>query len=178
MSNFLDLSDSSSSELKQSSYFQIIGEFHVKNDSFFIVCLKDYPGDDRQNSSDLSSNILDYSKVGEVEIDGHFYAIVKAKNIVDNVEPNLTTLLTERELQIAAFVALGWSNKQVASQLCISEWTVGTHLRRIFIKLGVDSRAAMTYRCASLIHKLHQLGKIPHRTSTGERFSRPYIQPD
>ena len=166
MSDFLDLSDSSSKDLKQSSYFQIIGEFHVNNNSFFIVCLQDYAEDNRENSSYSSSNIVDSSKVGEVEIDGHLYAIVNAKNMVDHVEPNLTTLLTERELQIAAFVALGWSNKQVASQLCISEWTVGTHLRRIFIKLGVDSRAAMTYRCASLIHKLHQLGKIPHRTST------------
>ena len=59
--------------------------------------------------------------------------------------------LTERELQIAALVAQGLSNKKVATHLCISEWTVATHLRRIFMKLQVDSRAAMVYKCASLI---------------------------
>jgi DNA-binding CsgD family transcriptional regulator len=68
-------------------------------------------------------------------------------------ELNLSVLLSTRELQIASLVALGCPNKQVADKLHISEWTVGTYLRRIFAKLGVDTRAAMTYRCASLICK-------------------------
>jgi DNA-binding CsgD family transcriptional regulator len=65
----------------------------------------------------------------------------------------LSTLLSPRELQIATLVALGCPNKQIADKLHISEWTVGTHLRRIFAKLKVDTRAAMTYRCAALIYK-------------------------
>jgi DNA-binding CsgD family transcriptional regulator len=64
---------------------------------------------------------------------------------------NLGIILTARELQIATLVASGCPNKQVADKLHISEWTVATYLRRIFAKLGVDTRAAMTYRCASLI---------------------------
>jgi DNA-binding CsgD family transcriptional regulator len=56
--------------------------------------------------------------------------------------------LTARELQIAALVAEGMVNKQIAAELQISEWTVSTHLRRIFAKLGVDTRAAMVGRCA------------------------------
>jgi DNA-binding CsgD family transcriptional regulator len=62
----------------------------------------------------------------------------------------VASLLTARELQIAALVASGDSNKQISRQLNISEWTVCSHLRRIFIKLGVDSRAAMVFRCANL----------------------------
>jgi DNA-binding CsgD family transcriptional regulator len=57
-------------------------------------------------------------------------------------------------LQIAAFVAAGHPNKQIASRLHISEWTVSTHLRRIFMKLGVDSRAAMVYRCSNVLKQL------------------------
>jgi DNA-binding CsgD family transcriptional regulator len=68
-------------------------------------------------------------------------------------ELDLSVVLTARELQIATLVALGCPNKQVADKLRISEWTVATYLRRIFAKLGVDTRAAMTYRCASLICK-------------------------
>jgi DNA-binding CsgD family transcriptional regulator len=56
-------------------------------------------------------------------------------------------LLTARELEIAALVADGCVNKQIAGALGISEWTVSTHLRRIFVKLGIDSRAAMVARC-------------------------------
>jgi DNA-binding CsgD family transcriptional regulator len=59
--------------------------------------------------------------------------------------------LTQRELQIAAMVAQGDATKNIAYKLRISEWTVGTHLRRICAKLHVHNRAAMVYRCASLI---------------------------
>jgi hypothetical protein len=43
-------------------------------------------------------------------------------------------------------VAKGYPNKTIAGVLNISCWTVGTHLRRIFAKLGVASRAAMIAR--------------------------------
>ncbi|WP_414696667.1 response regulator transcription factor [Paraburkholderia sp.] len=40
---------------------------------------------------------------------------------------------------------------QIASDLNISEWTVSTHLRRIYSKLGIRTRAALAYRCAFLL---------------------------
>jgi DNA-binding CsgD family transcriptional regulator len=40
-------------------------------------------------------------------------------------------------------VAKGYPNKAIASVLEISSWTVGTHLRRIFAKVSVNSRAAL-----------------------------------
>ena len=51
--------------------------------------------------------------------------------------------LSPRELEIARMVAAGHPNKIIAAALDISAWTVGTHLRRIFSKLRVTSRAAM-----------------------------------
>jgi DNA-binding NarL/FixJ family response regulator len=69
--------------------------------------------------------------------------------LVDEAEERspVADLLSARELEVATLVAAGRVNKQVASELGISEWTVSTHLRRIFAKLGVDSRAAMVARC-------------------------------
>jgi DNA-binding NarL/FixJ family response regulator len=61
------------------------------------------------------------------------------------------SLLTGREVQVAVLVAEGLVNKQIALRLGISEWTVATHLRRIFTKLGVDTRAAMVCRCVDVI---------------------------
>ncbi len=55
--------------------------------------------------------------------------------------------LTPRETQIARLVAQGLGNKAIAAELAISEWTVSTHLRRVFQKVGVDTRAAMVLRC-------------------------------
>jgi ATP/maltotriose-dependent transcriptional regulator MalT len=51
--------------------------------------------------------------------------------------------LTARELEIAELAANGNSNRQIAEALVISERTVGTHLSRIYAKLGVSSRAAL-----------------------------------
>jgi DNA-binding CsgD family transcriptional regulator len=59
-------------------------------------------------------------------------------------------VLSPREEEIARMVAAGYPNKTIAAVLDISSWTVGTHLRRVFAKLGVGSRAAMV---ASLIKK-------------------------
>ncbi len=54
--------------------------------------------------------------------------------------------LSPREQEIARMVATGYPNKTIAAVLDISSWTVGTHLRRVFAKLGVGSRAAMVAR--------------------------------
>ena len=48
--------------------------------------------------------------------------------------------LSRREMEVAALVADGATNAQVAARLFISERTVESHLASIFNKLGVDSR--------------------------------------
>jgi len=60
--------------------------------------------------------------------------------------------LSPREQEIVRLVAKGLPNKTIAAILDISPWTVATHLRRVFGKLGVRSRAAMI---ASLIDHIH-----------------------
>lgn len=52
-------------------------------------------------------------------------------------------LLTPQELQIAALVAEGKTNREIGQELYLSHRTVGSHLYRIFPKLGVVSRAEL-----------------------------------
>ena len=52
--------------------------------------------------------------------------------------------LTAREVEILRFVALGWTDTQVAEKLIISPRTVQGHLRSIYNKLDVTSRSAAT----------------------------------
>ncbi len=52
--------------------------------------------------------------------------------------------LTEREREILEMIALGMSNKVIASRLFISEKTVKTHANHVFHKLGVSSRLQAT----------------------------------
>ncbi|GAA2265694.1 response regulator transcription factor [Streptomyces atrovirens] len=49
--------------------------------------------------------------------------------------------LTDRERDILTHLARGLGNQEIARALFISEATVKTHLRRIYGKLGVDTRA-------------------------------------
>ncbi|CAL9490690.1 response regulator [Streptomyces sp. enrichment culture] len=49
--------------------------------------------------------------------------------------------LTPRERDILTHLAQGLPNREIARTLFISEATVKTHLRRIYDKLGVDTRA-------------------------------------
>jgi DNA-binding NarL/FixJ family response regulator len=50
--------------------------------------------------------------------------------------------LTSREIDVLKLVAKGANNKQIASQLYITEATVKSHLIRVYGKLGVEDRTA------------------------------------
>jgi DNA-binding CsgD family transcriptional regulator len=78
----------------------------------------------------------------DVEFDGIRCLIVRFHPGDSYESPSLSP----REQEIARMVAKGYPNKTIAAVLDISSWTVCTHLRRIFAKLGVCSRAAMVAR--------------------------------
>jgi DNA-binding NarL/FixJ family response regulator len=50
--------------------------------------------------------------------------------------------LTGRELEVLRLVAAGMSNREIASELVVSEHTVARHLQNIFTKLRISSRTA------------------------------------
>jgi predicted ATPase/DNA-binding CsgD family transcriptional regulator len=52
--------------------------------------------------------------------------------------------LTSRETQIAALVASGLSNREIAERMVISKRTVDAHVDHIFSKLGISSRVQLT----------------------------------
>ena len=52
--------------------------------------------------------------------------------------------LSAREVEVLRLVAEGLTDAEVASQLFLSPRTVGSHLRSVYNKLGVNSRAAAT----------------------------------
>lgn len=58
--------------------------------------------------------------------------------------PEAWSLLTAQELQIARMAAAGMSNREIGQRLFLSHRTVGSHLYRLFPKLGVTSRVQLS----------------------------------
>jgi len=56
--------------------------------------------------------------------------------------------LSPQESQIAALAARGLSNREIGQQLFLSHRTVGSHLYRVFPKLGVTSRQQLAQAMA------------------------------
>jgi DNA-binding NarL/FixJ family response regulator len=48
---------------------------------------------------------------------------------------------SRREREVAVLIARGHTNREMATELVISEWTVDTHVRHILTKLNFRSRA-------------------------------------
>ncbi|WAL68711.1 AAA family ATPase [Amycolatopsis cynarae] len=67
-----------------------------------------------------------------------------------NRGPDARAKLTPHELSIAQLAAEGLTNREIGQRLYLSHRTVGTHLHRIFPKLGVSSRADLAGMLANL----------------------------
>jgi DNA-binding CsgD family transcriptional regulator len=70
--------------------------------------------------------------------------------------------LTPRERDVAALVARGLSNRAIGEALVLAEGTVANHVRRILLRLGLTSRAALAAWVAM---------------SPGRRGRRPAVRP-
>jgi DNA-binding NarL/FixJ family response regulator len=58
-------------------------------------------------------------------------------------DPSTVTQLTPQEVQVARFVAQGFSNRDVAAKLFLSPRTIDFHLRNVFAKLGISRRTEL-----------------------------------
>lgn len=71
---------------------------------------------------------------------------------------NVETRLSQREKDIIAEIAKGFSNKEVGDRLCISPHTVATHRRNIQSKLDIHSAQGLTLY--AIIHNLINVDDI------------------
>jgi two-component system, NarL family, response regulator LiaR len=67
-----------------------------------------------------------------------------------NTANQQTLGITARELEILTLIARGFSNREIATQLFVSENTVKTHCARAFEKLGAVRRTQAVQRCKEL----------------------------
>ncbi len=68
--------------------------------------------------------------------------------------------LTQRETEVLKMVVLGYSNKEIADKLFISQHTVITHRKNITAKLGIKSVAGLTVY--AILNKLVEDTDLEH----------------
>lgn len=64
--------------------------------------------------------------------------------------------LSKRETEVLSYLALGWTDQQLADNLFISKSTIKTHLKRIYNKLDVNGRAG----AVAIAHQYNIIGTI------------------
>jgi two-component system, NarL family, nitrate/nitrite response regulator NarL len=120
----------------------------------------------KDNAVDVLIGAIERVHAGEAWLDPSLTARVlsgmsragKARH--DDPEAAKIATLTEREREVLAIVGEGLKNKEIASRLFISEWTVRHHLTSIFDKLQVSDRVELI-----LYAYRHNLAEPPHRSS-------------
>lgn len=91
---------------------------------------------------DIAVQITDQTERGVtviLTVNGTNYTIQ-----IDRADDEMTNLrLSPRERQIAQLIAEGMPNKAIAAALKIKPDTVGTYMKRMYLKLNVNTRAEM-----------------------------------
>jgi DNA-binding NarL/FixJ family response regulator len=82
--------------------------------------------------------------------------------------------LTESEFAVVSLVGRGATNREVAERLFLSPYTVSSHLRHVFTKLGIRSRAELahiaTARGAPILERIpYERCARSHRNGSGAR---------
>ncbi|MEO6323595.1 MAG: LuxR C-terminal-related transcriptional regulator, partial [Thermoanaerobaculia bacterium] len=92
----------------------------------------------------------------------------RAALTLEDVRPQLFSRgVSDRESDVVACVLQGMRNAEIGAQLFISEYTVKDHLKHVFQKLGVESRAG-------LIRNLYA-APAPDALSPGEQALPPAV---
>jgi len=79
---------------------------------------------------------------GELYVDPTLSHYLVAKYIGRSVKSQQgADILTDRERQVCAYLALGYTNAEVGTELSISRRTVETHRAAIMAKTGIHTRA-------------------------------------
>jgi DNA-binding CsgD family transcriptional regulator len=109
------------------------------------------------SADDASPLMLGLARSGAREIEHRIMALLP---LVYRTVPSVWNgwqLLTSAEQEVAGLVSTGLTNKEIGAALYCSPYTVDSHLRAIYRKLGITNRAALASH-VSRVHEAAQAG--------------------
>lgn len=110
-----------------------------------------------------NNTLIDLNETIKTELDRTQISLDEKESLLNNVFsssknkvlPPEIMALSKREMEVLSYLALGWSDDQLAAKLFISKSTIKTHLRRVYSKLLVRGRT----EAVSVAHKYDLIGE-------------------
>jgi DNA-binding CsgD family transcriptional regulator/tetratricopeptide (TPR) repeat protein len=100
----------------------------------------------------LSAALETFDRIGAKAMAQRARNELRATGVATTTGPDApTATLTVQERQIAELAAVGLTNKQIGERLFLSHRTVGSHLHRLYPKLGITSRAALRVALEAMV---------------------------
>ncbi|WP_295658876.1 LuxR family transcriptional regulator [uncultured Nocardioides sp.] len=93
---------------------------------------------------ELSAALDGFRMLGAAPWAGRASEQLRAAGVIGPVRARVQRPLTERERDVAALAARGLTNREIGDRLFLSPRSVGSVLYRVFPKLGITSRAALS----------------------------------
>jgi DNA-binding CsgD family transcriptional regulator len=136
-------------------------EFEIDDEKCRIVCIDGPVGNGSRRISTSANGSPASEEIARFEADGLNYVLLmpatpraqRAARREAEVasRTDFLKLLTQRELEIVRLICTGRLNQQVADRLRISEYTVGAHLKNVYVKLGLRTRGELLFRCTQAL---------------------------
>lgn len=105
----------------------------------------------QNNALHRDKKVLDEALKDKTEVLQKVYAEKKKTEL-----PSELLQLSQREMEVLSYLALGWTDNQLADKLFVSKATIKTHLRRIYSKLLVNGRAG----AVAIAHQYNIIGGV------------------
>jgi DNA-binding NarL/FixJ family response regulator len=118
---------------------QVLENFSAKSPFFIAVTLtKESEDKDCYDIYDEVISIYDDKNLILDKLENVFKKILVSTNNIQSKE------LSDREKEILKYVAMGYTNKEIADKLFLSVHTVMTHRKNITAKLGIKTISGLT----------------------------------
>lgn len=99
----------------------------------------------------LANRRLEVSLVSRMGQDEILFRLTELNTRADEQNLQHKLALTSRESEVLLWISRGKSNREIGEILSISPRTVNKHLEQVFVKLGVENRAAAAARAVRLL---------------------------
>jgi len=114
----------------------------------------------REELIDIVKHVMEGQAFVDPMVTSAVFENVKRENRTQN---GLQYKLTKRELEILRGIVSGGTDRQIGESLHISEFTVRSHIKSIYRKLGVSSRSQAVAKAINRIIIHHENHEIPSK---------------